>query len=104
MARRLGQVRANSAVDLVLRILPGAPILTVDGAAALIGRTFNPANEAIQRLVEAGILRQVNVGRRNQAYEAPDIIAAFTALERQLASPEGNTRRSKPARRVPERR
>jgi Fic family protein len=101
---RLGQVRAKSAVDLVLRILPGAPILTVDGAATLIGRTFNPANEAIQRLVEAGILRQINVNRRNRAYEAPDIIAAFTALERQLASPEGNTRRSKPARRVPERR
>ena len=69
---RLGQVRAKSAVDLLLRILPGAPILTVDGAATLIGRTFNPANEAIQRLVEAGILRQVNVGRRNRAYEAPE--------------------------------
>jgi Fic family protein len=100
----LGPVRANSAVDLILRLLPGAPILTVDGAATLIGRTFNPANEAIQRLVDAGILRQVNVGRRNRAYEAPDIIAAFTALERQLASPEGDTRMSKPVRRVPERR
>jgi hypothetical protein len=89
---------------LILRILPGAPILTVDAAAALIGRTFNPANEAIQRLVEAGILRQVNVGRRNRAYEAPDIIAAFTALERLLASPEGDTRMSKPVRRVSDRR
>jgi hypothetical protein len=101
---RLEPVRANSAVDLILRLLPGAPILTVDGAATLIGRTFNPANEAIQRLVAAEILRQVNVGRRNRAYEAPDVIAAFTALERQLASPEGDTRMSKPVRRVPERR
>ena len=101
---RLGSVRANSATDRILRVLPGAPILTVDGAATLIGRTFNPANEAIQRLVEAGILRQVNIGRRNRAYEAPEIIAAFTALERQLASPEGNTRTSKPVRKVPERR
>jgi hypothetical protein len=101
---RLEPVRASSAVDLILRLLPGAPILTVDGAATLIGRTFNPANEAIQRLVDAGILRQVNVGRRNRAYEAPDIIAAFTALERRLASPDGDTRMSKPVRRVPERR
>jgi Fic family protein len=101
---RLGPVRANSAADLILRVLPGAPILTVDGAATLIGRTFNPANEAIQRLVEAGILRQVSIGRRNRAYEAPEIIAAFTALERQLASPEGDTRASKPVRKVPERR
>jgi hypothetical protein len=82
----------------------GVPILTVDGAAMLIGRTFNPANDAIQRLVEAAVLRQVNVGRRNRAYEAPDIIAAFTALERRLASPEGDTRMSTPERKVPERR
>jgi hypothetical protein len=68
----------------------------------MIGRTFNPANEAIQRLVEVGILRQVNAGRRNWAYEAPDIIAALVPLERQLAGPEHP--RSEPARRVPERR
>ncbi len=101
---RLGSVRAHSATDRILRILPGAPVLTVDGAATLIGRTFNPANDAIKRLVEAGILRQVNIGRRNRAYEAPEIITAFAALERQLASPEGNTRTSKPVRRVPARR
>ncbi len=89
---RLGSVRANSATDRILRILPGAPVLTVDGAARLISRTFNPANDAIQRLVGAGILRQVNIGRRNRAYEAPEIITVFTSLERQLASPEGETR------------
>ncbi len=49
-------------------------------------------------------LRQVNIGRRNRAYEAPEIIAAFTDLEQQLASPEGDTRTSKPVRRVPWRR
>jgi hypothetical protein len=38
------------------------------------------------------------VGRRNRAFEAPDIIAAFTDLERQLASPEGDTHTSEPAR------
>ena len=39
----------------------------------------------------AGILRQVNVGRRNRAYEAPDIIVAFTAMGRQLASPTSDS-------------
>jgi Fic family protein len=98
---RLGAIRAGSATDLLLRGLPGAPILTVESAAALIGRTFKPANTAVQRLLEAGILRQITVGRRNRAYEAPEIIDAFTALERQLASPRGDTRSSPPARRVP---
>jgi hypothetical protein len=51
-----------------------------------------------------GILKQVGVGRRNRAFEAPDVIDAFTALERQLASPGGDTRTSDPSRRVPRRR
>ena len=58
----------------------------------------------ITRLVDAGILRQVKIGRRNRAFEAPDIIDAFADLERQLASPAADTRTSEPARRVPRRR
>jgi Fic family protein len=98
---KLGSVRADSATDRLIHVLPGAPIVTVSSAAALIGRTFKPANDAITRLVAAGILNQVNVGRRNRAFEAPDVIQAFTDLERQLASPDGNTRTSEPSRRVP---
>jgi hypothetical protein len=84
--------------------LPGAPVLTIASAAALIGRTVKPAADAIERLETAGILRQVNVGKRNRAYEAPEVIEAFTSLERQLGSPDGDTRISAPARRVPYRR
>jgi len=101
---RVGRVRADSATDLLLHRLPGAPVLTAESAAALLGRTFKPANEAIQRLVRAGILRQITIGRRNRAYEAPEIIEAFTDLERQLASPAGDTLTSPPARAVPQRR
>jgi Fic family protein len=100
----LGSVRASSATDVLLRRLPGAPILTVSSAATLIERSFPAANGAIVRLAEAGILRQITVGRRNRAFEAPEVIEAFTALERQLASPGGDTRISEPARRVPHRR
>jgi Fic family protein len=101
---RLGTVRANSATDLLLHKLPGAPILTVSSAASLIGRTFKPANDAVARLVGAGILTQVKVGRRNRAFEAIDVIEAFTTLERRLASPGGDTRTSEPSRPVSRRR
>lgn len=100
----LGSVRKNSAADLLLAALPGAPVITVNSAAALIGRTYPAANNAVGQLVDAGVLRQVTIGKRNRAYEAPDIIAAFSDLERQLASPEGDTRVSEPNRRVPRRR
>jgi Fic family protein len=98
---RLGRVRANSATDLLLHRLPGAPVLTAESAATLIGRTFKPANDAIQRLVGADILQQITIGQRNRAYEAPEIIEAFTDLERRLASPESDTRTSPPSRAVP---
>jgi Fic family protein len=97
----LGRVRANSATDLLLRALPGAPVITVSSAAAHLGRTFRPVNDAIARLTAANVLKQVSVGRRNRAFEAPDVIEAFTALERRLASPAGDTRTSAPSRRVP---
>jgi Fic family protein len=100
---QLGSIRANSATDVLLRRLPGAPILTVTSAARLIGRSFTAANDAITRLAGADVLRQITVGRRNRAFEAPEVIEAFTALERQLASPSGDTRISEPARRVPRR-
>jgi Fic family protein len=100
---RLGRVRARSAIDLLLGVLIGAPVVTVTSAAQMIERSFVQTNQAIMRLEEVGILKQVTVGRRNRAFEAPTIIDAFTALERQLASPVGDTRTSKPARRVPQR-
>ena len=77
--------------------------MTAGSAADLTGRSFKAANDGISRLVDAGVLRQVSVGRRNRAFEAPEVIEEFTALERQLASPRGDTRASEPARRVPRR-
>jgi Fic family protein len=101
---QLGFVRSGSAADLLIRSLPGAPVMTVGGAGELIGRSFPQTNEAVIRLTEAGVLSQVSVGKRNRAFEAKEIIDAFTDLERQLASPDGDTRSSEPRRVVPPRR
>jgi Fic family protein len=100
----LGKVRANSAVDILVNALPGAPVVTAQSAAALIGRSKQAVNEAIPRLVDAGVLTQTTIGRRNRAFEALDLINAFTDLERQLASPDGDRLQSPPKRRVPQRR
>jgi Fic family protein len=99
--RRLGRVRAGSAAELLIDALPGAPIVTVSGATDLIRRSGQAVNEAVGRLAEAGVLRQVTVGRRNRAFEASDLIEAFTDLERRLASPGGDTRSAPPTRAVP---
>ncbi len=88
---RLGSVRKGSAADLLLRALPGAPMFTAGGAATLVGRSYVAANDAIARLLDAGVIRQVSMGHRNRAFEAREIVAAFTDLERRLASPAGDT-------------
>ena len=101
--QRVGRIRSDSATSLLIDALPAAPVLTASTAAELVGRSFQATNQAIERLVEAGALAQVSVGRRNRAFEARELVEAFTALERRLASPEGDTLVSPPARVVPRR-
>jgi Fic family protein len=88
---QVGAVRRNSTVDLLLAALPGTPVITVTGAARLLGRSFPAANAAIESLTEHGVLRKITVGRRNRAFEAPSILKAFTDFERQLASPNAQS-------------
>ena len=100
---RAGKIRAGSAADLLVDVLPGSPVLTVQSAAALINRSEQAVNEAIRRLLDARVLAQITVGRRNRAFEAPELIDAFTDLERRLASPDGDTNFSEPKRKAPRR-
>ena len=101
---QLGRVRANSAVELLLDLLPGVRVITVDSAARLIGRSEMRTGEAINRLEAAGVLRQRNVARqRYRVFEAADVVDLFTGLERALASPTGDTATAPPTRRVPRR-
>jgi len=98
---RLGRIRAGSSMDLLLRALPATPVLTVATAAELVGRTDQRVGDAVNVLVEAGILKQTTVGRRNRAFEAPEVFGVFTGFERALASPLGDTEQSPPIRPVP---
>ena len=100
----VGRVRANSGIDLLLRVLPGAPIVTVESASALIGRSKARTTDAVSALTDAGVLRQRNVGRkRNRVFEASEVLDLFTGLERALASPTGDTLTDGPSREVPRR-
>jgi hypothetical protein len=95
--------RAGSSLDLLLRGLVGMPILTVSTAMKLTGSSRQQTGEAVNTLVAAGILERTSNGLRNVIYEAPEIIEAFTSLERELGSPIGDTRTASPTRPVPAR-
>jgi Fic family protein len=98
----LGKVRKGSAVDLLIEVLPGAPLLTVESAAALIERSNVATGAAINRLLDAGVLVQRNIGKqRYRIFEAPSVLDLFTSLERAPASPTGDTATGLPVRPVP---
>lgn len=99
---RLGRVRASSSVDLLLGVLPGVPVLGVESAAALIGRSKARTVDAVNALATAGILRQRNVGKqRYRIFEAADVVDLSTGLEQALAGPTGITATADPLRQVP---
>jgi phytoene/squalene synthetase len=98
---RAAPLRAGSAADLLINTLPAAPVLTLAAAARLIDRSQQAANQALTRLTAAGVLREVTDARRNRVYEAPELIDAFTLLERRFASPAADTRIEPPTRPVP---
>jgi Fic family protein len=99
--KKVGPIRKNSSADLLLRVLPAAPIITVATAARLIGRSVPQTNEAIERFLEASILIQTKAKARNRVFEVAGLIEAITGFERALASPGGDTRNSPPVRPVP---
>jgi Fic family protein len=82
----VGRIRSDSAVGLLIDALPGAPIMTVKSASALIQRSFERTNQALARLEGAGVVRPMSVGRRNRAFEAPAVIDAFASLEQKLTT------------------
>ena len=98
-----GRVRRGSAADLLLTAIPALPVFTVKTASDVIGRSEVAVGQAVTRLLEVGVIRQVKVGRRNRAFEAVGLFEAFTGFERQLASPDSDTARTPPVRPVPAR-
>ena len=102
--QKLGRYRKGSALDRLVEVLPGVPLLTPDRAAQLIGRSPVATRAAITQLLEAGVLRlRPSSSPRNRVLEAPSVIRLLTSLERSLATPEGNTLQESPVRPVPDR-
>jgi Fic family protein len=82
---RIGVVRSDSMALRLTRALPGLPILTASEVQRRLKCSLPAAISAIRRLESANILKPTKDRQRRQVYEAREVIAIFTALERQLA-------------------
>jgi Fic family protein len=78
------QPRAGSAADKLIQALPGHPILDV-GAVETIAQVSNQAARlAVAHLEDAGVLKRINTGKRNRAWEAVGLFEVVEAGERRL--------------------
>lgn len=92
--------RASSAADKLIALLPAYPIVDLKLTRALLDVSTPAAWGALQRLEAAGVLHQTTVGRRNRAYEAVGLFELVDRFERELATPQGETKPMRPAPRV----
>ena len=95
--------RRGSAAERALTVLLTNPVVTVDDLAALTGVSFQAANNAVSRLVEAGVLSTTGSAARNRLFEAGAVFALLTHYERSLATVGGDTREGQLMRPVPAR-
>lgn len=101
--RKTVRPRANSTADLLLDVLLSAPVVSIKSAARLTGRSDEAARQALTSLQASGIVRQNAKNRKSNIFVARDILDAFTAYERALAVPGGDTASEKVVRPVPQR-
>lgn len=95
--------RANSSADILLARLIDNPVVSIESASRLTGRSYEAARNAVAALAEAGVLTQNARNKKSSLYVAQDVIDAFTRYERALATVEGDTSHERPARHVPQR-
>ncbi len=93
---RAGRPRRDSRAEGLIGALPAFPVLTVDSAAKLLGRSVQAATEALAALERAGVVKVAGAVRRNRAFESSELLQLVSAFEKELAiSDEGFTGTSK---------
>jgi len=83
---RAGNPRRNSGPLRLIELLPTQPIINVKTAAQLLSGSEERARLTIQRLEQAGVLRQTAVGRRNRAWECVGLFDQLDRFERELGA------------------
>jgi len=81
-----GNPRRNSGPLRLIELLPSQPIVNVKTAAQLLSGSEERARLTIQRLENAGVLRQTAVGRRNRAWECVGLFDLLDRFERELGA------------------
>ena len=93
--------RSDSSVWKILDVLPKLPALSVDVAARLTGTSSTSAQNALEHLVEAGVLDRRSIDKGKRGFVPNDLFDLLNSTQRKWASTRFNTRISNPNRPAP---
>ncbi len=82
--------RKGSVIDTLLDALLERPVLSVDDVCAISGATPRGAYDAIAKLEDHAVLREMTKRKRDRLWSAPDVFVVLDDLERRIG------RRKKP--------
>jgi Fic family protein len=82
--RAAGFPRIDSAAAKMIDVLPGYPVLDVGTVERVAGVSNQAARLAVQQLDTAGVIRRINSGKRNRAWEAVGLFELVESGERRL--------------------
>ena len=66
---------------MIIDLLPEHPIVTVAAVIAATHRDKSGVSRALGELCAAGVLRPATESRRNQLFEAPDLLQLIEQME-----------------------
>jgi Fic family protein len=82
--RAAGEPRAGAAAEKLIQALPGHPILDVGSVETIAHVSNQAARLAVAQLERSGVLRRINTGKRNRAWEAVGLFEVVESAERRL--------------------
>ena len=76
-----GALRADAAAWAIIELLPAHPMISAPVAGAVTGRAKSRIYEAVDQLVQAGVLLPLSEGKRNRWWEAAGLLDLVARLE-----------------------
>lgn len=73
--------RSDAAAWRIIDELPAHPIMTAAAAVSATDRDKSAVSRALQELCSAGVLQPASEGKRNQLFEAPELLALIEEME-----------------------
>jgi len=99
-----GLPRRGSTTEKLIDSLPATPIVDIAGVQRQHSVSHEAARVALNRLAEAGVLRELSTSRYRRAWAAVEVFDLAETLERRLAAPAVQQQLVAPAATAPPRR